>query len=182
MGLDVRKDAVVHLLASGPDARAAIDKIGPIIAQGLGDEGCVPAPAPATTTVAPETAAPRRAPSSDGILAGVPASPGLAVGEAFQVRHETIKVVEQGVDAESERRRLTSAVDTAKGQLGALRAQLHSKADPAKAAIFAAHEELIEDPDLLEIVESAIAKGKSAADVGVDADEVDPRRPARLSP
>src|SRR3954464_7942179 len=54
MGLDVRKDAVVRLLASGPDARAAIDKIGPIIAQGLGDEGCVPAPAPATTTVAAE--------------------------------------------------------------------------------------------------------------------------------
>jgi phosphocarrier protein FPr len=44
-----------------------------------------------------------------------------------------------------------------------LRAQLHSKADPAKAAIFAAHEELIDDPDLLEIVDSAIAKGKSAA-------------------
>jgi multiphosphoryl transfer protein len=44
-----------------------------------------------------------------------------------------------------------------------LRAQLQAKADPAKAAIFAAHEELIEDPDLREIVDSAIAKGKSAA-------------------
>jgi phosphoenolpyruvate-protein phosphotransferase len=163
MGLDVRKDAVVRLLASGPDARAAIDKIGPVIAQGLGDEGCVPAPAPATTTVAPETTAPRRAPAIDGILTGVAASPGLGVGEVFQVRHETIEVAEQGEDPESERRRLTSAVDTAKGQLAALRAKLHSKADPGKAAIFAAHEELIEDPDLLEIVESAIAKGKSAA-------------------
>ena len=49
------------------------------------------------------------------------------------------------------------------GQLAALRAQLHAKADPAKAAIFAAHEELLSDPDLLEIAESAIAKGKSAA-------------------
>jgi multiphosphoryl transfer protein len=163
MGLDVRKDAVVRLLATGPEAREAIDKIGPIIAQGLGDEGCVPAPAPATTTVAPETTVPRRAPAIDGILTGVAASPGLGVGEVFQVRHETIDVAEQGEDPESERRRLTSAVDTAKGQLAALRAQLHSKADPGKAAIFAAHEELIEDPDLLEIVESAIAKGKSAA-------------------
>ncbi|MFL6569834.1 MAG: phosphoenolpyruvate--protein phosphotransferase [Chthoniobacterales bacterium] len=163
MGLDVRKGAVVHLHASGSDAREALDKIGPIIAQGLGDEGCVPAPAPATTTVAPESAAPRRAASVDGILLGVPASPGLAVGEVFQVRREAIEVIEKGGDAESERRRLTSAINTATGQLGALRAQLHAKADPAKAAIFAAHEELIEDPDLLEIVESAIAKGKSAA-------------------
>src|SRR3954464_3584210 len=123
MGLDVRKDAVVRLLASGPDARQAIDKIGPIIAQGLGDEGCVPAPAPATTTVAPEAAAPHRAASTSGTLVGVAASPGLAVGEVFQVRRETIAVVENGEDAESERRRLTSAVDTAKGQLEALRAQ-----------------------------------------------------------
>src|SRR3954463_14424480 len=49
------------------------------------------------------------------------------------------------------------------GQLAALRAQLHAKAEPAKAAIFAAHEELLADPDLLEIVESLISKGKSAA-------------------
>lgn len=163
MGLDVRHGAVVHLHASGPDAREAIAKIGPIIGQGLGDEGCVPAPAPATTTVSPEAAAPRRAPSANGILVGVPASPGLAVGEVFQVRRETIAVVERGEGVEKERARLTSAVNTAKAQLEALRAQLHAKADPAKAAIFAAHEELIEDPDLLEIVESAIAKGKSAA-------------------
>jgi glucose-specific phosphotransferase system IIA component len=41
---------------------------------------------------------------------------------------------------------------------------LHARpADPAKAAIFAAHQELLEDPDLMEIAESAIAKGKSAA-------------------
>lgn len=43
-----------------------------------------------------------------------------------------------------------------------MRASLHAKADPAKAAIFAAHEELLADPDLLGIAESAIAKGKSA--------------------
>ncbi len=31
MALDVRSGAVVHLLASGPDARAAIDKIAPVV-------------------------------------------------------------------------------------------------------------------------------------------------------
>jgi phosphoenolpyruvate-protein kinase (PTS system EI component) len=41
--------------------------------------------------------------------------------------------------------------------------KLRAKADPAKAAIFAAHQELLEDPDLMDIAESAIAKGKSAA-------------------
>ncbi len=44
-----------------------------------------------------------------------------------------------------------------------LRAQLHGHKEQAKAAIFAAHSELLEDPDLIEIATSAIAKGKSAA-------------------
>ena len=73
-----------------------------------------------------------------------------------------IDVAEPGAGVDAERRRLAAALAAAHGQLAALRAQLHAKADPAKAAIFAAHEELISDPDLLEIAESAIAKGKSA--------------------
>ena len=163
MALDVRSGAVVYLLASGPDARAAIDKIAPLIAQGLGDEGCTPAPAPATTTSAPESAPPPRRKSTDpNLLLGVPCSPGLAVGQVFQVRRGMIEVTEEGAGVETERGKLSAAIETAKGQLEALRTQLHARADPAKAAIFAAHEELIEDPDLLEIVDSAIAKGKSA--------------------
>ena len=164
MALDVRAGAVVHLLATGPDARAAVDKIAPIIGQGLGDEGCVPAPAPATTTIAAEAAPPPGRKSNDpNLLFGVPCSPGLAVGKVFQVHREAISVVETGADPDTERRQLAAAIETAKSQLMALRSQLNAKADPAKAAIFAAHEELIGDPDLLEIVDSAIAKGKSAA-------------------
>jgi phosphoenolpyruvate-protein phosphotransferase len=164
MALEVGRGASVRLLASGPDARAAVDKLSAVLAQGCGDEGCVPAPAPATTTVAPESApAPRRKSSDPNLLLGVSASPGLAVGEVFQVQRTEIPVTEAGSGVDAERRSLAAAIETAKGQLGALRAQLHAKADPAKAAIFAAHEELIADPDLLEITESTIAKGKSAA-------------------
>jgi phosphocarrier protein FPr len=93
----------------------------------------------------------------------VSASPGLAVGEVFQVRRAEIEVEEEGAGVEAERRRLVAAIAASEGQLAALRAQLHAKSEPAKAAIFAAHEELLSDPDLLEVVESAIAKGKSAA-------------------
>ena len=164
MALEVGHGASVRLLASGPDARAAVDKLVAVLAQGCGDEGCVPAPAPATITVTPESAPPPRRKSNDpNLLLGVSASPGLAVGEVFQVRHVEIPVTEAGAGVDAERRQLAAALETARGQLGALRAQLHAKADPAKAAIFAAHEELIADPDLLEIVESGIAKGKSAA-------------------
>ncbi len=124
----------------------------------------MPAPAPATTTVSPAAApAPRRKSTDPNLLIGVAASPGLAVGEVFQVRRMEIAVTEAGAGVEAERRQLAAALATAQGQLAALRAKLHAKAEPAKAAIFAAHEELLSDPDLLEIAESAIAKGKSAA-------------------
>jgi phosphocarrier protein FPr len=81
----------------------------------------------------------------------------------FQLRRQEIAVTEAGAGVDLERRQLESALATAHAQLAALRAQLHAKRDAAKAAIFAAHEELLADPDLLEIAESAIAKGKSAA-------------------
>jgi phosphocarrier protein FPr len=164
MALEVGHGAKVQVLASGADAATAVEKLASVLAQGCGDEGCVPAPAPATISIAPVSAPPPRLKSADpNLLVGVPASPGLAVGDVFQVRREEIAVQEAGAGTDAERRHLAAAIAEAQGQLGALRAQLHAQADPAKAAIFAAHEELMSDPDLLEIAESAIAKGKSAA-------------------
>jgi len=61
-----------------------------------------------------------------------------------------------------------------------LRAQLHSKADPAKAEIFAAHAELLDDPDFLDIASSAIAKGKSAAFAWKSAAQIHAERLASL--
>ena len=163
MALEVPQGAKVQVVARGLDARAAVEKLARVLADGCGDEGCVPAPAPATTTASPLSAPPPlRQPTDPNLLIGVAASPGLAVGEVFQVRRMEIDVAESGTGVDAERRRLAAALAAAHGQLAALRAQLHAKADPAKAAIFAAHEELISDPDLLEIAESAIAKGKSA--------------------
>ena len=164
MALEVGYGAKVQVVASGPDANGAVEKLAKVLAEGCGDEGCTPAPAPATTTISALAAPPPRRKSADpNLLIGAPASPGLAVGEVFQVRRAEIAVAETGGDVAGERSRLTAAIGAAQGQLSALRARLHGKGDPAKAAIFAAHEELITDPDLLEIAESAIAKGKSAA-------------------
>jgi multiphosphoryl transfer protein len=164
MALETARGDKVVLVAKGPDARAAVDKLGPLIAEGLGDEGCVPAPAPATTTVAAISApAPRPKEENPNLITGAAASAGLAVGEVYQVRHLEIEVKEQGGTPDRERRLLEDALGKAGAQLEALRAQLHGGLESAKAAIFAAHSELLEDPDLIDIATSAIAKGKSAA-------------------
>ena len=55
-----------------------------------------------------------------------------------------IQVKEEGGRPDQERRLLDDALDKAAGQLEALRAQLHGHKEQAKAAIFAAHSELLE--------------------------------------
>jgi phosphocarrier protein FPr len=164
MALDVAHGAKVQVVASGPDAKAAVAKLSAVLAAGSGDEVGKPAPAPVATILSSAAAPAARRKSTDpNLLVGASASPGLAVGQVFQLRHQEIRVTEAGVGVDTERRQLAAALATAHGQLAALRAQLHAKREAAKAAIFAAHEELVADPDLLEIAESAIAKGKSAA-------------------
>jgi multiphosphoryl transfer protein len=163
MALETALGDKVLLVAKGPDAREAVDKLTPMIAEGLGDEGCIPASALATMTESPISAPAPRKDVDPNLVTGVPASSGLAVGEVYQVRHVEIQVKEEGGSPDQERRLLDDAIDKAAGQLEALRAQLHGHKEQAKAAIFAAHSELLEDPDLIEIATSAIAKGKSAA-------------------
>ncbi|NLI78413.1 MAG: phosphoenolpyruvate--protein phosphotransferase [Candidatus Riflebacteria bacterium] len=180
MGLDVRQGDKVHLVAHGPDAAAALALLLPRLREGLGDEagvpaaegkGRVPPPADGSATgrkpVADITAdvLPPPAPAAvadPNLLVGVVASPGLAVGRTFRVRHAEIAVEERGEDPARERERLTTALNQARGQLAALHDRLLAGADAGKAAIFAAHQELLEDPDVLDLAESAIAKGCSA--------------------
>ena len=163
MGLEVAYGDKVNLVAQGPDAEDAVAALVPALERGLGDEGTVAAPAPASVMVSAGAApAPRSRSTDPDVLLGVAASPGLAVGNVFQLRHEEIEVAEDADDSYQERRKLDEAIERAKLQLEALQARLKGEANPGKAAIFAAHQELLGDPDLQEIAVSAINKGKSA--------------------
>ncbi len=164
MSLSIEQGDKVALIAEGPDAEEVIARLAPELASGLGDEGSTLAPAPATTEISADAApAPRPHSDDQNLLLGVAVSPGLAVGKVWRLRREEIEVQEAGEAPNQERRRLEDALDLARNQLEALQAELRGQADPAKAAIFAAHQELLGDSGLLDIAESAIAKGKSAA-------------------
>ncbi|MDQ1289155.1 MAG: multiphosphoryl transfer protein [Actinomycetota bacterium] len=125
---------------------------------------------PATTPVSAPVSAPAARPGSGAAgqhssreLRGAAASPGLAVGTIVQVRREDVEVTEEATDHHAERRRLNDAIDRAQTQLWALENRLTQEADADKAAIFAAHAEILRDPDLLDLAASGIDKGKSAA-------------------
>jgi multiphosphoryl transfer protein len=161
--LDVRHGEKVNVVARGSDAQRAVQALAPLIESGLGEEG-VPAPAPAARVVAEISRPPQVPRSTDpDVLLGVTASPGLAIGAVFQVRRQDVDVPESAEDPDAEELRLAQALDAARQQLEVLQVSLHGRADADKAAIFAAHQEVLDDPELHDAVRSAIRKGKSAA-------------------
>jgi multiphosphoryl transfer protein len=164
MGLEVGHNDKVTLTARGADAQQAVESLSQLLREGMGDEGCVPASAPASVVLSADAApAPRPVATDQNLLSGVAAAPGLAVGYIFQIRHARLQVDEaESDDPHQERNRLEQALADAHLQLDALRASLHTQRAADKAAIFAAHQELLDDPDLLDIAWSAIAKGKRA--------------------
>ena len=81
----------------------------------------------------------------------------------MQIRHEDIDVEENSNDRHRERRKLNDSIDRSLVQLTALEDRLASQADAEKAAIFAAHREILRDPELLDLANSGIDKGKTAA-------------------
>ncbi len=190
MALEVDGGDTVTVMARGGDAYAAIAGISETLSRGIGEApAAVPMrssalgrdrppdaaaadgvlrPASPTDTVLDQPGLPCR--SADdrtsakaGLLRGVPASPGVAIGEVFQLRHEATVVEEQAADANHERRALEAAIASAHVQLEALRIRLTAEADADRGAIFAAHQELLEDPEVLDVAAQHIRAGASAA-------------------
>lgn len=160
MSLDVQKHDKVRVKAAGPDAAEAIEVLSALIESGLGESLHDEPKAPA----APPPPPPVVTPSDDpNLLRGVSASPGLATGRIFQLRNAEITVKEAGQGEAAEKEALNKALASSKKELEELHNQLRRSADVGKAAIFAAHQELLEDPELLSQTAEGMAHGQSAA-------------------
>ncbi len=174
MGLAVQRGDKIVFSAHGPDAQEAIAALAQAVNNGLGEDvppvppgGEDHAKTPALRAAGDQDAAEREAIHDAGrghpnLLLGVAASPGLAIGTVLQLRHDDIEVAETGEDHHTERRKLNAAIDRAVLDLSALQERLAKEDNPARAEIFAAHEAIVGDPDLLDLAVSAIDKGKSA--------------------
>ena len=164
MSLSAERGDKVFVSAHGPDAEQAMTEVAEAIRNGLGEE-VTPLTEAEVAEIEAEPAAEEVAAPVSGdpnLLLGVAASPGLAVGQVVQLRHEDIEVAEFAPDKHLERRKLNTAIDRALLDLSALQGRLEKESDPENAAIFAAHAEILQDPDLLDIASSAIEKGNSA--------------------
>ncbi|WDU63182.1 phosphoenolpyruvate--protein phosphotransferase [Pseudomonas poae] len=148
MALQTVQGDTLQVSAAGEDADVAIQTLVALLAEGCGE--AVAAPAMAAEPVA----------SSTTVLRGVCASPGSAFGQVVQVAEPVLTITEQGTGEPAERAALERGLLAATEALQALQAKA---AGSAQAQIFRAHQELLEDPTLLEPAHRLLAEGKSAA-------------------
>lgn len=157
MGLDVKKGDKVVIKASGVDAVEALKELIVLMESGSGeDPNAAPELPQREEAVVLQSVVPN-------VLAGIPSSPGVAVGRVVQLRESEIAVNEFGDSAEEENEKLSKALREADSQLSTLYDRMMQQSDAGKAAIFQAHRELLTDPELLENVRTIIGKGRSAA-------------------
>ena len=139
MGLDIAQGDKVRLKASGTDAAEALKKLIPLLENGLGED-LTKAPDPAVPAVEKQT-------GKAGAFYGVPASKGVALGVVVQLKDVSIDVEEFGGQIADEKEKLNAALNEARFVLNDLYDKTAAKTGAESAAIFKAHEELLDDPD-----------------------------------
>jgi phosphocarrier protein FPr len=95
-------------------------------------------------------------------VAGLAASPGLAIGPVHLLRKSRIVVERTAQDPDRERERLRDAIAVARVELQDLYQDVAKKSGKAGASIFLAHAELLADAGLLRRTDARIAQGQSA--------------------
>ncbi|MBO0492687.1 phosphoenolpyruvate--protein phosphotransferase [Pseudomonas sp. Marseille-Q1929] len=147
MALQTVHGDTLQVSAAGADADAAIKALVALLADGCGET--VAAPAEVIVPLASAT-----------LLRGVCASPGSAFGQVVQVTEPVLNITEPGSGEAAERGALQRGLLAASEALQALQDKASGS---AQAQIFRAHQELLEDPTLLEHAHDLLAQGKSAA-------------------
>ena len=154
----------ITVQANGVDEEKAITELEAAIRSGLGDQD-----SPVETGSAPaKSEAPVNIPQTiesaePGVIKGVGAAPGIAVGPIFhfqQVEYDLDNVDTLSGNGHID---LAEALTRAKTQLAELHQHMNDKKLGAEAAIFEAHAELLDDPELAEAVQVRVNSGQSPA-------------------
>ncbi|MGZ9035160.1 MAG: phosphoenolpyruvate--protein phosphotransferase, partial [Rhodospirillales bacterium] len=155
--LGVECGSQLRVMAEGPDAERALASLRAAIEKGLEDEA-----AAAAEAATPVFAARQTVRYEGRTAAGISASPGIAVGAIRQFVRAKIVVEATAHDPAAELKKLDRAIETAKRELEDIFNEVWKKSGPAKAGIFKAHAEFLEDPEMLEAARAFIRDGRSA--------------------
>jgi phosphoenolpyruvate-protein phosphotransferase len=157
MGLGVREGDLVRVHASGADAaEAAVAVVAALETHSEAGHAAPPAAATVTAVgVQPE--------SSDGLIAGVCAAPGLAIGQVVRLDAYEPEVPEQGSGANVELQNLVQALQAVRGHLADELRHAEQRGAKEEGEILRAHQALADDPELVSAAERHIDNGHSAA-------------------
>jgi phosphoenolpyruvate-protein phosphotransferase len=161
--LGVERGKTISVEIEGVDEDQAMQALEKVVSEGLGEEVVhdMPTPAAPSATAVPGMAT--EGDSAGGVLRGIGAVAGIAIGPIHRVQHTTIAIEERAGSVAHEQARLRAALDEARNDLVALSEDMTQRATGAEADIFAVHQELLEDADLLEPVQALLQQGVSAA-------------------
>ncbi|SDK05976.1 phosphoenolpyruvate--protein phosphotransferase [Aliiruegeria lutimaris] len=158
--LGAKQGAELRISAEGADAAAALKALQEAFTAGLEDEE----EADEAPVHVGQAAATTATASYDGsMIQGISSSPGVAIAPVFQFAREQITFAADAADPDAEIARLDGALQTAWRQLDALYEEVWKKTGPAKASIFRAHQEFLDDPEMVEAAWDSIKQGRSAA-------------------
>ncbi|HSI13137.1 MAG TPA: phosphoenolpyruvate--protein phosphotransferase [Chthoniobacter sp.] len=146
--------AMLHIIAAGADADAALTALKAAVESGLGDEEEKKPRADLRAWV-PE--------SSGRAIAGVSASPGLAIGKLHHFQADRIVVKDAPGDTDLEWKKLREAIDSARAQLQDVYEGMKLRVGKNEAAIFRAHQAFLTDAELFGEATALIEGGHSAA-------------------
>jgi multiphosphoryl transfer protein len=138
--LGVEGGATIRVMAQGADAKEALEALERAIAAGLDDEPETPVVVTTGQNIVFE---------SDRIP-GIAASSGLAIAPIFQFKRGKLVFAATAKDPAIEVLKLRQAVAASKLQLQDLYEEVKAKSGTGQAAIFLAHQEFLEDPEILE--------------------------------
>lgn len=159
MGADFRKGDRVRLFADGADAEDAMKTLIPLLESGLGEDLTRPAALSSSSVAAVKPAGGGK----DGVFAGTGVSGGTAFGVAVLLNDAVFDVEESGETPDLEKKKLAAAVGEAKAQLSGVYEKTRRTAGDDKAAVFKAHLELLDDPEIVDRTNALIDRGRSAA-------------------
>ncbi len=149
--IGARQGHQIAVAAQGPAATAALAALQALVEANFGEDEKTIATVPALK--APAVAASL----AEGELAGIAASPGIAIGPIVRYELAPIKVAERpNADPQAEWQRLQAAIATAQQEIENLHRQALSQVGDYEAAIFEAHLLFLSDPALVETTRQRI--------------------------
>jgi phosphoenolpyruvate-protein phosphotransferase len=150
MSLGVRGGDEITLAATGRDAEAALAGLAELVERRI---NAAPETAPAQASPAAS-----KADAGPGVVVGVRAAPGFAMGAAARLEPAPVRVDEASAGVAEETARFDAAMASVATRLKAQAAALGGD----RRAVLEAHLSMLEDEALIEATHGAVAEGASA--------------------